>query len=127
MHKRSTLKKRTAEAEKEIEMLEKEAEKEVRMEEKEVTSVEDVETVVREETRGDPNLIKLMELMNSMNEKMTEQKKQRGEDKEELKKQLESLNENSRKQNEGLSENLMKQMNEKFDKNKEETLSLIHI
>ena len=57
MQRRATSKKRT-----------KEAVKEVRMEEKEVTSVEDVETVVREEARGDPNLLKLMEILNSMKE-----------------------------------------------------------
>ena len=65
MHKRATSLKRT-----------KEAEKEVRMEEKEVMSVEDVEMVVREEARGDPNLIKFMDLMNSMNEKMDRNKEE---------------------------------------------------
>ena len=38
-----------------------------------------------------------------------------------LENKIDSINENSRKQNEILSENLIKLMNEKFDKNKEET------
>ena len=54
---------------------------------KEVTSVEDVETVARKEDRGDPNLIKLMELMNSMSEKMDRNK--------------EETNDNFKKQKEG--------------------------
>ena len=75
MLKRGKSKQRAAEAKKEIEMLEKEA-----------TSVEDIETGLppveptkptqmenqpdkptqQEEARGDPNLLKVMELLNSM-------------------------------------------------------------
>ena len=40
---------------------------------------------------------------------------------EKLENKIDSINENSKKQNEILSENLIKLMNEKFDKNKEET------
>ena len=109
----------------------KEAQKEVRMEEKEVTSVEDVETVVREEARGGLDLQQLWELIT-----------------EDSKKQKEEFTENSRKQNETLSQNLLKQMeeqnkqtkedlksikedhrqtNEKIGSIKEDNLSLIHI
>ena len=43
------------------------------------------------------------------------------ENSEKLENKIDSINENSKKQNKILSENLIKLMNEKFDKNKEET------
>ena len=77
----------------------KEAEKEVRVAEKEVTSVEDVETVAREEVRGDPNLLKIMELMNSMNEKFDKNE-------ESLKQMKEETNDNFKKQEEKINKKL---------------------
>ena len=110
MHKRASSLRRT-----------KEAEKEVRMDEKEVTSVEDVEMVARKEDRGDPNLIKLMELLNSMNEKLDKNKEETNDN---FKKQKEEITENSKKQHEILSQNLLKQIKEQNKQTKEDLKSI---
>ena len=90
-----------------------EPEKEVRMEEKEVTSVEDVETVVREEARGDPNLMKFIEQMNEnlmkqINEKFDGIKEDSKRMEEKLVRNKEETNDNFKKQKED-NERFLKQ------------------
>ena len=93
-----------------------------RGEEEEGTSVEEVETILttaeptqdkemepqagdKGEVRGDPNILKLMELMNSMNEKLDRNK--------------EETNENFKKQNDKF-DSMKEETNDNFQKQKEE-------
>ena len=91
----------------------KEAEKEVRVEEKEVTSVEDVEPVVREETRGDPNFLKFME---QMNENFKQMNKKFDKNREETNQNITSFKGDFEKMEEKIDNN-NKTMEEKVDSN----------
>ena len=74
-----------------------------------VTSVEDVETVVREETRGEPNLMKFIE---QMNERLMKQMNEKFDRSEESFKQMKEV---TKEQNEVFRENLRKQISEDID------------
>ena len=102
----------------------KEPEKEGRVEEKEVTSVEDVEMVAREEVRGDPNLLKIMELMKQMKEETNDNLKQINEKFDRNDESLKEINEKIVSTNESTKEDLrqeLKQNNEKIKQQMKES------